>query len=210
MRLSILSSLRPAGTWLCAAAIAVSTLSGTQSVRAEPSDAETLRTLEGVFRSPAPEAWYGGYGLREFVFRGGRWSLTFTHALDPGMTQRTFQFRTGGGYDVRGVAPEAAPARHVAFEEAWKHVTLFLDDPAMVAAFGFQDCGLTQNLETDISETGCASWKPVADCNQDHDLLLLDGDQLFFGVRPADNDLCTADKTPTALLDPVLSLPAPR
>ena len=28
--------------------------------------------------------------------------------------------------------------------------------------------------------------------------------RLFFGVRPRDNDMCTADKTPTALLDPVV------
>jgi hypothetical protein len=69
---------------------------------------------------------------------------------------------------------------------------------------GMVDCGLTLNLETDISETGCAAWAPVALCGEDHDLLALSDAGLHFGVRPADNDMCSADKTPTALLPAVV------
>mgnify|MGYP005857601853 CR=1 FL=1 len=60
------------------------------------ADRPALEALHGTFHSPTVEAWYGGHGTREFVFADGRWSLTFIHALDPAMTQRTFQFRTGG------------------------------------------------------------------------------------------------------------------
>ena len=66
------------------------------------------------------------------------------------------------------------------------------------------DCGLTANLEADISESGCAAWRPVADCGEDHDILALDGTGLRFGVRPDDNDMCSAEKTPTALLPAVI------
>lgn len=62
----------------------------------------------------------------------------------PGITQRTFQFRTGGGYVVQ--------------------------QPS------------------------------VAKCGQDHDLLAMSAEGLHFGQRPAVNDMCTADRTPTALL----------
>ncbi len=63
---------------------------------------------------------------------------------------------------------------------------------------GMADCGLTPNLETDISETGCAAWRPVSVCGQDHDLIAMTEGGVQFGVRPADNDMCTADKRPTA------------
>jgi len=56
----------------------------------------------------------------------------------------------------------------------------------------------------DISERGCAGWKPVADCAEDHDLLALGPQGLQFGVRPRDNDMCTPDRRPTALLPAVV------
>jgi hypothetical protein len=165
---------------------------------------ETLSALEGTWESPAAEPWYGGWGTREFVFRDGQWTLTFVHALDPAMTMRTFQFRTGGAYEVRG-ATEVEGAFHTVFDEDWKHVTLFASEPALVAAMGMADCGLRPNLETDISETGCAGWRPVAVCGEDHDLFAMGADgALHFGVRPADNDMCTADRLPVALLPAVV------
>jgi hypothetical protein len=165
---------------------------------------EALEALHGTWISPAVESWYGGFGTREFVFADGQWRLTFTHALDPGMTMRTFQFRTGGAYRVVGPSPAVEGAFHTVFDEDWKHVTLLTAVPEIVAGMGMADCGLTLNLETDISETGCAAWAPVAVCGEDHDLLALTDEGLHFGVRPADNDMCTADKVPTALLPAVV------
>jgi hypothetical protein len=168
------------------------------------ADAATLQSLHGTWVSPAVEGWYGGYGTREFVFADGQWSLTFTHALDPAMTMRTFQFRTGGAYRVGEPSPAVEGAFHTVFDEDWKHVTLLTPVPEIVAGMGMADCGLTVNLETDISDTGCAAWAPVAVCGEDHDLLALTDAGLHFGVRPADNDMCTADRTPTALLPAVV------
>ena len=120
------------------------------------------------------------------------------------MTMRTFQFRTGGAYRVGEASPTVEGAFHTVFDEDWKHVTLLTPVPEVVAGMGMADCGLTLNLETDISETGCAAWAPVAVCGQDHDILALTDAGLHFGVRPADNDMCTPDKTPTALLPAVV------
>jgi hypothetical protein len=176
---------------------------------AAPAAADTggraaLKALHGTYASPAVEGWYGGFGTREFVFRDGTWSLTFTHALDPDMTLRTFQFRTGGPYEIREPAAAVPGAYHAVFHENWKHVTLLTDVPEIVAGLGMAECGLSVNLETDISATGCAAWAPVAECGEDHDLLALSEAGLQFGVRPADNDLCTAEKLPTALLPAVV------
>ena len=165
---------------------------------------EVLGTLEGTWESPAAEPWYGGWGTREFVFRDRQWSLTFVHALDPGMTIRTFQFRTGGGYAVQEPGPVTG-AFHTVFDEDWKHLTLLTSDPDLAAAMGLADCGLVPNLEADISATGCAGWRPVAICGEDHDLFGMNAEGgLHFGVRPADNDMCAAEKTPSALLPAVV------
>lgn len=176
---------------------------------AAPAAAETggkaeLQALSGTFQSAAAEPWYGGFGFREFVFADGRWSLVFTHALDPGMTMRTFQFRTGGAYEVGAASEAVAGAFRTRFDEDWKRLTLLTPDAGLAAAMGLAACGLTPNLEADISETGCAGWKPVAECGEDHDLLALSPEGLHFGVRPADNDMCDASKTPAALLPAVV------
>jgi hypothetical protein len=166
------------------------------------ADRATLAALSGTWASSAPEPWYGGYGTRRFEFSNGQWSLVFTHATDPAMQRRTFAFRTHGPYVVGG--PGAVPGAFEAiFYEDRKLVTLLTDDPRIVSAFGFAACGLRLNVEVDISETGCANWKPVAQCREDHDLLAMDARGLHFGVRPRDNDMCTADRRPTALLPPV-------
>lgn len=169
------------------------------------ADRAALQALNGTYHSASVEPWYGGYGTREFVFADGQWSLTFIHALDPGMTQRTFQFRTGGGYAVQEASEAVPGAFHTVFDEDWKHLTLLTPVPEIAAAMGMADCGLTVNLEADISETGCAAWASVADCGQDHDLLALSAEGLHFGQRPADNDMCTADRTPTALSPAVVA-----
>jgi hypothetical protein len=161
---------------------------------------EDVVGVQGTFRSAAAEEWYGGYGTREFTFANGRWQLIFTHALDPAMTLRTFQFRTGGPFEIGAASDVVAGAFDGVFHEDWKHVTLLTDNAEIVAAMGMGDCGLTYNLETDISETGCAAWAPVAECGEDHDLFAMDGTGVYFGVRPADNDMCTPDRRPTALL----------
>jgi hypothetical protein len=167
--------------------------------------ADALRTLSGTYVSSGVEDWYGGFGTREFVFEKGTWSLIFTHALDRKMTQRTFQFRTGGTYEVRQPSTAVKGAFHGVFNENWKHVTLLSANPQVVARMGMADCKLTVNLETDISKTGCASWRPVSECGQDHDLFAMDAKGVYFGVRPRDNNMCTPDKTPTALLQPVIA-----
>ncbi len=191
---------------LCAAALCP------LAARAEtpsPADAAALAELRGTYVSPTVESWYGGYGMREFVFADGTWQLIFTHALDPQMVLRTFQFRTGGDYRV-GAAHPTLPATYQAdFDEDWKHLTLLTTDPQVIVGMGLADCALTANLETDISAKGCGPWPAVAECGTDHDLLALDATGLRFGQRPADNNMCSPDRRPDALLSPVVAVAAP-
>ncbi len=190
-----LITLAAAGTTLAGVSIA-----GVYANAADFKPKEELQTVHGTYRSAVPEAWYGGFGTRELTFADGRWTLIFTHARDPAMTMRTFQFRTGGNFKILEPSPDVEGTYHGVFHEGWKHVTLLTDNPEISAAMGMAECGPTYNLETDISGTGCAKWKPVAECGEDHDLFAMDRTSVYFGVRPADNDMCTPDKVPTALL----------
>lgn len=168
-------------------------------------DRATLSTLSGTWASTQPEPWYGAYGTREFTFDRGQWRLRFTFALDPAMQAKVFEFRTGGPYYIAQASRSVAGAFDAVFMEDAKFVTLRTRDPKLLQAFGLATCGLVADVEKDISGAGCAAWKPVAQCREDHDLLALgDGGGLHFGVRPRDNDMCTSDKRPTALLPAVV------
>ncbi|MFT3768956.1 MAG: hypothetical protein QM820_26245 [Minicystis sp.] len=58
----------------------------------------------------------------------------------------------------------------------------------------------------DIFASGCAALGsyPAAMCPADYDVVKVSADALQFGARPADNNMCTADKRPTALSQDVL------
>ncbi|MEO0876216.1 MAG: hypothetical protein AAFY48_16580, partial [Bacteroidota bacterium] len=91
--------------------------------------------------------------------------------------------------------------------EEKKFLTLKTDNEQLATAFGLASCGLEPNVEKDISVEGCALWAAVAVCNEDHDLLSLDEEGLlYFGERPADNNMCTADRRPTALTPAVTKI----
>lgn len=174
----------------------------TDTLRTGPAVATTLQTLSGTYASAGPEDWgRGTFGRRTFTFDRGAWTLDFVLALDPGFTAPVFAFRTHGTYRVGAPSAAVPGAFEAVFGEDAKHVTLLTTDPGLAQAFGLSACGLTPGVEKDVSAQGCAAWRPVAVCAEDHDLLALSTTgALHFGVRPADNDLCTADKRPVALL----------
>lgn len=186
-------------------AIAVSLTSAFTPTRKPDPMRKRLETLSGTYADPKPYAYGTAWGHRTFTFDKGAWTLVFTLSLDPAQKMQVFQFRTVGTYTV-GAKSKAVPGAYEAvFSEDHKYLTLKTEDQKLASAFGFADCKLTPNLERDISETGCAAWKPVRLCPADHDLLFLDAQGgLSFGERPRDNDMCTPDKRPKKLTPPVV------
>lgn len=168
----------------------------------------SLQKLTGTYKDLTPVGWgRGTFGTREFTFSKGRWTLNFILALDPGMKNQVFIFRTVGTYKVLDKSAIVPGAYNALFLEDSKFVTLKTADNNLAQAFGLAQCGLIKDVEKDISATGCSLWKPVKLCNEDHDLLSLDKDgRLFFGIRPADNDMCTVEKRPTRLNEPVVKV----
>lgn len=202
--------MQPCSTTLRNAAAALAFVGATQLAQAADitlplGGQPQLEALSGTYASVAAENWYRGYGTRAFRFDKGKWALTFVYALDPGMTQKVFEFHTEGPYTVVARSAAVQGAFEATFYEDVKAVTLRTTDAKLIEAMGLAGCNLELDVKTDISKSGCARWKPVAQCREDHDLLAIDAaGKLFFGVRPADNDMCTPDKRPTALLPAVI------
>lgn len=172
------------------------------------SSKSRLENLKGTFADPMAVDWgRGTFGKRVFTFENGNWTLNFTLSFDPDQEQKIFTFRTVGTYEVLNKSKVVKGAYDAVFYEDKKLVTLHTDNPEIVQGFGFAPCNLKVNQEKDISISGCSLWKPVSECNEDHDLLKLDKDgNLYFGQRPQDNDMCSADKRPTALTPAVVKL----
>lgn len=167
-------------------------------------DRTALQNLDGTYLDETPYAYGEAFGQRAFTFNNGEWTLDFTLALDPAMELPVFRFRTFGTYEVLEASTVVPNAYNTLFREEKKFLTLLTDNPDLIQAFGFVPCGLDKGIERDISATGCSGWAAVADCNEDHDLLALDENGLlYFGERPADNNMCTPDRRPTVLTPPV-------
>lgn len=178
----------------------------TSKESSSPNKKTQLENLSGTYSSAKVEDWGNGtFGHRTFLFEGGKWSLKFILALDPDLKMQVFQFRTHGSYTIQDQSTVVDNAYNALFLEDQKLVTLKTQDEALIKAFGLADCDLTYNVEKDISVNGCAIWPSVEACHEDYDLLSLDEEGgLYFGVRPADNNMCTPERRPTALLPAVI------
>lgn len=164
-----------------------------------------LEKLSGTYVDPAPYNYGKAWGKRVFTFDKGKWTLLFTLGLDPELKMQVFTFRTAGTYKVLDKSKAVDNTYNAVFYEDKKWVTLKTDDANLIQAFGFAACNLTKDVEKDISITGCSAWQSVADCPGDYDLLSLDKDgKLYFGERPADNNMCSPEKRPTKLTPAVV------
>jgi hypothetical protein len=171
--------------------------------------AETLKgkleNLSGTYADAKPYAYGQAWGQRVFTFDKGKWTLVFTLGLDPELKMKVFEFRTVGTYRLLEPSQVVANTYHAVFYEDKKFVTVRTTDQNLINAFGFAPCQMTPNVEKDISDNGCAAWKSVKACPGDYDLLSLDKEgKLYFGARPADNDMCSPEKRPTQLTPPVV------
>ncbi len=166
-----------------------------------------LENLSGTYADAVPYAYGQAWGKRVFTFDKGKWTLSFTLALDPEMKKQVFKFRTFGTYKIQEKSDIVDDTYNAVFYEEKKLLTLKTDDKNLIQAFGFAPCDMTLNVEQDVSEKGCSGWKSVADCPGDYDLLSLDKEgKLYFGNRPQDNDMCSPDKRPTSLTPPVVKI----
>jgi hypothetical protein len=140
------------------------------------------------------------YFKRHFVLTPKEWTLKFQAYGDAGCTVGLFTARVEGPYTLEQSSPAVVGATEANFGFRRQFMTAHVQPVAdwfQGAHCGTETWKVGQEQET--TSTGCVFLRPVASCGTDHDVVKVEGRQLFFGQRPADNDLCTPGKRPAAL-----------
>lgn len=146
----------------------------------------------------------GTFGHRYFDIKEDVWEIKFTLYLDSTLTIPVFEFRGTGPYDLQGKSEKVDGAENALFKFNEKYLTLLNDDETIINNFGFKACNLSKGVEQNITENGCSFFPSKNACAQEYDLLKLSKEgALYFGMRPADGNMCTEDKRPTELFYPL-------
>ena len=139
----------------------------------------------------------------DFAIAAKTWGVDYVVFGDKACSSKFLTVHIEGPYEIDSSSATVPEAREAMFSFTKKTVT---PHSAAAASYLASDAGcklpgFANGVAQDITGTGCGALGqyPVAKCPADYDLVKLSGDTLTFGARPADNDMCTADKRPKAL-----------
>ena len=139
------------------------------------------------------------WSTSEIINGGERGSFKFSLYGDNGCTVPLADFLIESRPVVGALVPEAGPGAReldVYFERqsVTPHVQAFVD---LFAGAGCGTGPYAVGQLIDTSATGCLNFRSIDDCNADYDLIRIDGDRLYNGVRGGDQ--CVPEGRPTAL-----------
>lgn len=188
------------------AALALLVLSTSVACSSTTDDTKATQTkpnIAGRWKSACTPAGNDQFFSLDFDIQAATWAIDYVVFGDQACAQKFLTVRIEGPYELTAPSKAVEGAWEARFGFSKKTVT-----PHAAAAASFlesaQGCGQTGFAEgqpKDISASGCGALgqRPVARCGADYDLVKLEGDVLKFGARPADNDMCTEAKRPTAI-----------
>ncbi len=143
------------------------------------------------------------YSQLDFDLADARWTLDYVVHGAPDCSAPLMTVHVDGPYALERPSDTVAGAWEARFAFDTKTVRPEVD--AMRDFLnGLDGCGsapFATGVAQSVYESGCPTLGqyPMSRCQADYDLVKLDGSDLRFGMRPADNDMCSADKRPTAL-----------
>jgi hypothetical protein len=163
------------------------------------------KAVTGSWKSAgAEDLGNGSFATREFTLTDKTWSLVFTIHGDKELKQPLVALGFSGPWKATGASKQAPGASEATFEFEKKTITLKAKDPAVAKGFGMDGCGLEAGKSKDVSKSGCSFVSPVEKYGREFDLIKREGDKVFFGARPADGNMGSEDKRPTALGAPLV------
>lgn len=157
---------------------------------------------EGCLAMPAADGTTN-YTTLAFELSAATWALDAVMYGDETCSAKQGTIHVEGPYTIGNPALAVPGAFEVDFGFSKRTVTPHVD--GFIALLQSLSCGKAPyavNEPQDVLEAGCKDlgFLPAATCAKDHDLVKVEGDgSLHFGKRPADNDMCTADKRPQEL-----------
>lgn len=161
--------------------------------------------IAGRWRSDCVPTDSGALRL-DFTIETSRWSLDYDTFGDAACAAPFLTVHIEGDYEILAASPSVEGAWNARFGFDEKTVT-----PHGAGAVGFlaglgEACGgdgtWADGVARDVYASGCAmlGQYPSSSCTADYDLVSIDAEGLLhFGARPADNDMCTESKRPTAI-----------
>jgi len=136
-----------------------------------------------------------------FAIFDREWGIAFTQYADAECRSPIMTAVLRGTYDVTNPSQRAPGAFDATFRFAYKGIVAH--DAALVARLNAGLCGNRQwkpGIEQDVTSTGCLSIESASACSQEHDLVSLQGEELFLGERPRPGEnICAEDRRPQRL-----------
>ena len=167
---------------------------------AEAPGSFTSKDLVGTWQGPCFPSPQGDGSFNQLTFKmtEGEWNLAYGAFGDEACTAKFLTVDIQGPYTLGEPSEAGEGAREAEFGFATKTVTPHMEPAVAVVngACGVETAKLGEALDL---AAGCAGLgaHPIADCGSDHDIVMVKGDTLHFGARPADNNMCSPDKRPS-------------
>jgi hypothetical protein len=202
-RTSLNSPPRPKRVYICFISAIVSPASSLACPPADSLEGALLPPivhLNGTWTGPcfASPQGDGSYNQLTFRMTTTDWDLDYGAFGDDACTAKFLTVNIQGPYELGSASSVAPGAREGKFGFATKTVTPHMDAAVGVinGACGVTDAAVGEPFDLSAGCAGLGAY-PIQECGSDYDIVMLSGDTLHFGSRPADNNMCTPDKRPS-------------
>ncbi len=147
-----------------------------------------------------------GFGKLEFDMHTSTWAVDLTFFGDDACGAKLGTVHIDGPYTIQAPSTTLPGAFDARFDFGARSVTPHVD--GFIAFLQSMSCGSSPYVvgkPQDILEQGCPAmgFQAKAACPSDFDVVFVSGTTLQFGQRPADNNMCSADRRPRALGAPL-------
>lgn len=168
---------------------------GTEQTQLTP----TPSMLVGTWQSDCVDTGDGHIQLT-FHLTESTWELDYDAFADDVCQTGFMTVTITGPYELGDASDAVEGARKGSFHFGERHVTPHMEPAAEMLGATCPGPSYLVGENNDLN-AGCANLGlyPISDCPTDYDLIKLDGNTLYFGARPADNNMCTPEKRPGAL-----------
>ena len=147
----------------------------------------------------------GNHAKLLFDIAADKWHLDFMSFSDEGCKTGMMTMGIDGPWKLTVSSSVAEGVYEAEFGFAQRAVTPHVEG-AVGFLSGLKPCGGEEAFAVgqakSVHDVGCPNLGvyPSADCSTDYDIVTVKGDTLFFGERPKDNNMCSADKRPKKLV----------
>lgn len=191
--------------------LALSLVPACGSSSPSPDDpASIAEAMVGDWQGSCFDAGNGQHAQLTFHIEASRWAVDYVVYGDGACSAAAAlgDVHIAGPYQIVGPSSMVTGASEAVFSFDTRTITPkaqgfadYLDTLSGCGEGGFQ-----VGMAADVYAAGCPSLGsyPAAMCPADYDVVKVDATSLQFGQRPTDNNMCTADKRPSALSQDVL------